>query len=295
MQTYLDCIPCFFRQGLAESRLEGANEAEQKLLIDRIAMLIPELPVHATPPEMALTVHRLIREIINNSDPFKEIKKKCNDEALALYPVFKKRMEESENPLLTAVELSIAGNIIDYGANTDLDLQRELDTLLEQEESRIGKESERLFAFSAFRDAVEKGKQVLIIGDNAGEIVFDRFLIQAIKSINKEAAVTYAVRKEPIINDVTMEDAFYAGIDKEAEIVSSGCPAPGTILSLCSPEFLTLFKNADIVISKGQGNFEGLSDEDREIFFLFRAKCQVIAREVEGDVGDFILYHGKEK
>ena len=293
MQTYLDCIPCFFRMGLAESRLEGASQQEQKHVIDRIALLIPELPETAPPPEMALTVHTLIREIIKNPDPYKEIKKRCNDEALKVFPFFKKQIEESDDPLLKAVELSIAGNIIDYGANSDLDLLKEMDLLLQQEENRIAEESDELFAFPAFRDAAEKGKTILIVGDNAGEIVFDRFLIQAIRALNTHASILYAVRDKPIINDITMEDALYVGIDKDAEIISSGCPAPGTILPYCSAEFLQIFRAADMVISKGQGNYEGLSDADREIFFLLRAKCTVIAREVGGTIGDFVLYQKK--
>lgn len=293
MQTYLDCIPCFFRMGLAESRLEGADESEQKYVVDRIARLIPELPETAPPPEMALTVHTLIREIIKSPDPYKEIKKRCNDEAMKVFPFFNKRIQESDNPLLKAVELSIAGNIIDYGANSELDLRKEMDILLEQEESRIEEESDALFSFSAFKDAIEKGKKILIIGDNAGEIVFDRFLIQAIRALNAHASILYAVRDKPIINDITMEDALYVGIDKDAEVLSSGCPAPGTILPYCSEEFLQIFREADVVISKGQGNYEGLSDADREIFFLLRAKCHVIARDVGGAVGDFILYQKK--
>lgn len=293
MQTYLDCIPCFFRMGLAEARLEGASEKEQKYLVDRIAQLIPDLPETAAPPEMALTVHTLIRKIVKSPDPYKEIKKRCNDEALTVYPFFKKRIEESGNPLLKAVELSIAGNIIDYGANTELDLQKEMSLLLEQEETRIANESDALFAFSAFKDAVEQAEKILIIGDNAGEIVFDRFLIQAIRSININTSVFYAVREKPIINDVTMEDALYVGINDDAEIISSGCPAPGTLLPYCGSEFLQIFREAGVVISKGQGNFEGLSDADREIFFLLRAKCTVIAREVGGSVGDFILFQKK--
>jgi len=279
--------------GLAESRLEGASQQEQKHVIDRIALLIPELPETAPPPEMALTVHTLIREIIKNPDPYKEIKKRCNDEALKVFPFFKKQIEESDDPLLKAVELSIAGNIIDYGANSDLDLLKEMDLLLQQEENRIAEESDELFAFPAFRDAAEKGKTILIVGDNAGEIVFDRFLIQAIRALNTHASILYAVRDKPIINDITMEDALYVGIDKDAEIISSGCPAPGTILPYCSAEFLQIFRAADMVISKGQGNYEGLSDADREIFFLLRAKCTVIAREVGGTIGDFVLYQKK--
>ena len=295
MQTYLDCIPCFFRQGLTESRLVGSDEADQKRVLNKIAELIPNLPLHATPPEMALTVHELIVEVIKEEDPYKEIKKMCNDEALALFSELKKRVDNAANPLLRAVELSIAGNIIDYGANADLDLQKELDLLIKQEEDRIKNESTGIFAFPEFKDAVIKGKTILIIGDNAGEIVFDRFLMQAIQSINKEASIIYAVREKAILNDATREDALYAGINNEAEIISSGCPAPGTIISLCSEEFCTIFNDSDVIISKGQGNFEGLSDVQQEIFFLFRAKCQVIAREINGKVGDFVLYHKRRQ
>jgi len=130
------------------------------------------------------------------------------------------------------------------------------------------------------------------LGDNAGETVFDRILIEEIRQIDKNKKIYYAVKAQPIINDALFEDARVCGIDSSAEIISSGSDAPGTILEICSKEFLDIYKQADMVISKGQGNFEALSCPGRSVFYLFMAKCSVIARYVGCDIGDIILrYH----
>ena len=125
----------------------------------------------------------------------------------------------------------------------------------------------------------------MYIADNAGEIVFDRVLIEQFK--NKKSI--FAVRSGPIINDALVEDAIACGIYKCARIISSGCDAPGTILRFCNKKFLKIYRDADLIISKGQGNFEALADEKRPIFFLFRAKCPVVAKHLNCKLGDVIL------
>ena len=129
----------------------------------------------------------------------------------------------------------------------------------------------------------------LYLGDNAGESVFDKLLIE---TINKP--VFYATREVPVINDVIIDDAIASGLNSVAEIISSGSPAPGIILPLCSDEFLSVFQKADMIISKGQGNYEGLSDADRNIFFLLKAKCPVIAKDLNVNVNDIILKHKRQ-
>ena len=133
------------------------------------------------------------------------------------------------------------------------------------------------------------------MADNAGETVFDRILIEEIKKGDSNKEIIYAVKESPAINDALIEDAYYCGIDRIAKVISSGSDAPGTVLSLCSKKFLKLYRNADMIISKGQGNFEALSNAKRPIFFMFMAKCPVIAREVNCKIGDVILLYHKVK
>jgi uncharacterized protein with ATP-grasp and redox domains len=293
MHTYLDCIPCLFKQGLSAARFSGADESVQRRVLEAIAGKIPELSLKRSPPEVALSIHNVIKEEIGSRDPYYIIKKRSNAEAMHLYPALEEKVNNSKDPLRMAVELAIAGNLIDYGARTDLDLETELETIFKREESVIDTQEARLFALETFKTALSDAETLLIIGDNAGEIVFDKLLLQVIRNAYPDIGMQYGVREKPVINDVTMEDALDTDLDSFARIVSTGCETPGAVLSLCSPEFVNLFKEADVIISKGQGNFEALSEEGRrtngKLFFLFSVKCPVIAAAVSKLVGDSAL------
>ena len=276
MKSYLDCYPCFFTQAIRTSRMITSDEKKIWQILNEVSLSLPEIHFGATPPEIGREVYRIISKRTGIKDPYRKIKEKCTRQALSLYPELKKLINSSEDRLMTAVRLSIAGNVIDFGANFDFDLKKDVGTILSQDFS--------INHYREFCEALGKARKILYLADNAGETVFDRFLIE---EINKP--VIYVVRAHPIINDATREDALLAGIDKVAEIVSSGCDAPGNILKFCSDEFLKIYRSADLIISKGQGNYEGLSDEDRPIFFLLKAKCHVIARDIGIDEGSIVL------
>ncbi|MCK4420408.1 DUF89 family protein [candidate division WOR-3 bacterium] len=267
MKTYLDCIPCFFKQGLLAARIAKLNKEDQKRVLDEIARIIPEIPLNASPPEIALDVYKAIRESSGLDDPFKEIKEKYIELALQLYPELREIVDNADDSLLAAVRVAIAGNIIDFGVGNEFDIEETLKETMVDEFA--------ILDYEPFRDSVKKAKNILYIGDNAGETVFDRLLIEQI-----EGDVVFAVRDVPVINDALKEDAERSGVDKVARIISSGSDAPGAILSRCNEEFLSMFWNFDLVIAKGQGNYETLSDVDREIFFLLKAKCPVISSDI---------------
>ncbi|MFC1755520.1 DUF89 domain-containing protein [Thermoproteota archaeon] len=294
MKTYLDCIPCFFEMALQGSRIANTDEKTQKLILDQIAEVIPTLSLESTPPEMGRIINRIICKATHKNDAYYEIKQKSNKIALAIYHHLKMKVAHSKDRLLIAVKLAIAGNIIDYGVNADLDLDLELNKILKQEESMLEKEDKCFFDFTRFRSKIIKAIHILYLGDNAGEIVFDKLLIEEIKSANPKATITFAVRGKPVINDALIEDALFCGLDKLAKVISSGSDAPGTILSLCTDDFLKEFTIADLIISKGQGNFEGLSNvSDRPIFFLLIAKCPVIAKDIGCELGGVNLLYQK--
>ncbi len=206
-----------------------------------------------------------------------KILKRTNiDEALSLYPELKQIIQNSEDSLLTAIRIAIAGNVIDLGVNKEFNLVDDLKKILKQD-----------FAFcdyEEFKNQLSNAKSILYLGDNAGESVFDKLLIEEIGK-----PVTYVVREIPVINDCIIEDAVASGLDKVAEIISSGSTAPATILNLCNPDFLEKFQNADLVISKGQGNYEGLSQVNRSVFFMLKAKCPIIAHNLEVKENDIVL------
>ena len=297
MKTYLECIPCFFKQALEAARLSGANNKTQKRILDAVALSMPKFPLSSSPPEMARVIHGIVKRIIAKDDPYAEIKEKSNKLALKVYPRLKEKITRSHDRLLTAIELAIAGNIIDYGVKSSLNVKKELDKILDKENEAIREEGKSIFNYKWFKGALKKARSILYLADNSGEVVFDRILIEEMKEKNRKVDIIYVVKEKQVINDALVEDARVAEIQKYAKIISSGIDAPGTVLSLCSKEFLKEYRYADMIISKGQGNFEALSDSKRPIFFLFMAKCQVIAKDVGCKVGDVILsYHsGKDR
>jgi uncharacterized protein with ATP-grasp and redox domains len=289
MRTYLECIPCFVRQTLQTGRVCGLNEQQIKKLLDDVGCSLKHIDLADSPPEMARKLQPVITAAVGKDDPFDEIKRKSNQAASAYYDEVKSRIQASDDKLKTALEVAIAGNIIDYGAVADLDIAHELQELMDREEQQIAHENHDLFAYDELVRALENGKKLLYIGDNAGEIVFDKACIETIGSLYEHLEITFVTRGTPILNDVVLSDALEVGMDKAARVISSGSDAPGLILERCSQEFLEEFEHADVIISKGQGNFEALSDVTGPIFFLFVAKCDVIARELSCSLRDIIL------
>jgi len=276
MKTYFDCFPCFLNQALRAARIATDDEKKIKNVIDEVGVMLRDIPLESTPPETGRLIYQKVGEITGNGDPYREIKSETTKKALSFYSDLKRQVEKSDNRLLTAIRIAIAGNIIDYGANWGFDINVEVAEVLEKD-----------FAISdhgSFKDSLDGAHEILYIGDNAGECVFDRILIEEMKK-----PVIYVVRDVPIINDATYEDAVQAGIDKVATILSSGTDAPGTILKTCSVEFKNVYEKSKFIISKGQGNYEALSNERRPIFFLLKAKCHVIADDLGISKGDIVL------
>ena len=277
MKTYLECIPCFMQQALRASRMSTESTKQQKYILDEVAKIIPDFSLKYTPAEYGSEVYKIIKKVTGVADPYKQIKEDSIKDAKKLTPYLKDIISKSDNRLLTAVRIAIAGNIIDFGVNEPFSLKGDIEKILVQDFA--------ISDFNYFKSAVRKAKNILYIGDNAGESVFDKLLIEEMPNKN----ITYVVREIPIINDSTYEDAINSDLDEVATIISSGVTAPGTILSQCNKKFLKLFETSDLVISKGQGNYEGLSDVKRPLFFLLKAKCEVIAKDLNVKKNDIIL------
>ena len=279
MKTYLDCIPCFFNQAIRTSRLVTTDEKLIKKVLDILGEVVKDIPMDNSPPETGRVVYRIIKEIIKNDDPYKEIKRKSTEQALKLYPEVKEFIQKSSDPLLSSIKAAIGGNIIDFGVNKTFNIKKEL--------KNIFKIDFAINDYKIFLKLLKKTDKILYIGDNAGETVFDKILIEELNKLNKK--VIYVVRGKPIINDVIYEDAIQAGIDKLAEIVNSGTDAPGSVLRTCSKEFNELFNSSNFIVSKGQGNYEALSEENKPIFFLLKVKCHIIARDIKVKEKEIVL------
>ncbi len=285
-----DCVPCFVKQALGAARLAGADRGQLKEVLSRLGGMIPGFSFDVSPPQLSRDMYRMVMEVTENDDPFRAIKEKSNRIALSRYEMIRQKVFSSADPLRTAVDLSIAGNIIDFGVRKSFDIDRELTNLMREGSSVSHLDSKPIYFYPEFRDALQRAETLLVLGDNAGEVVLDRILLEVITDLYPRMRVTYAVKERPVINDALVEDALLAGLDKVAEVISSGSDAPGTILSMCTPAFVRLFRDSDMVISKGQGNFETLTQEDRcPVFFLFMAKCAVVAKYLECELGDVIL------
>ncbi len=284
MKTYFDCFPCFVRQVLDSVRMTTADERIQEKVLRESMRLVSEMDLWQSPPVIGQQIHRLVRELVGIEDPYRKIKKQFNEIALKLYPKLRKFIFESEDMLAMAIRLAIAGNIIDFGLNSTLQ-----ETELEETISQCLSDKFEDMQLELFRSAVNDAKDILYLADNAGEIIFDRLLIEQLP-IEK---VTVVVKGKPIINDATMEDAVLAGLPKIVEVIDNGSDGPGTILESCSNTFRCRFENADLIIAKGQGNYETLSNVDKNIFFILKAKCPVIARDIGCKVGEMIFQKTK--
>jgi uncharacterized protein with ATP-grasp and redox domains len=277
VKTYLDCYACLLRQALSAARMVTDDESAQQDVMTETLGLLQQLSPGATPPEIAFEVHRIVRERLGDSDPYRAAKAEGTRLALDLYPRLKDLVARSEDPLDTAVRLSIAGNIIDFGISDDVpDLWSTVE--------RVMAAPLAIDDLPVLRAELDAADHVLYLGDNAGETVFDRVLIEHLTP-----PVVYAVKGGPVLNDATLEDALAAGLDTCSTIIDNGSAAPGTILDLCSPEFREVFDKAPLIIAKGQGNYETLSEAGPRVFCLLQAKCSVIAADLVAPVGGAIV------
>lgn len=279
MKMSLDCIPCFIRQALEASRMISDDPALHEKIMRETLQWACEVDLNEPAPTIGQRIHRRLREITGSPDPYRQHKDHQNKMALSMLPKLRKLILSADNPIDIALRVAIAGNVIDMGIPgniTNRQAWKSIENALS--EPLIGNQSE-------FIAALSKAKNILYLADNAGEIAFDRLLIEQLDP----KRVTVVVRGGPAINDATILDARAVGMHELTEIIDNGSDAPGTLLADCNPQFLKHFKEADIIIAKGQGNFETLSEEPGNIFFLFKAKCRVIAEHAAVKIGSHVI------
>lgn len=266
-------------QALEAIRLVTDDPETQTDLLRQVLSDLATIDLLQTPPVMGRHIHRLVREVAG-CDPYVELKARCNAMAAKALPETRRLVENAEDPFEMAVRFAMAGNNIDAGMRKEINEQ-----MLDEALAQVAKTTIDHSAVKALRQAVERAGDILFLGDNCGEIYFDKLLLEQMPL----AKVTYVVRGGPIINDATMADAEEAGLTDMVTVVDNGSDGPGTILEDCSEAFMRRYEAADLIIAKGQGNFETLSEEPRNIFFLLRAKCPVIAAHVGCPQGAFVV------
>lgn len=277
LKVAYDCIPCAIGSLITLFNRGLIPEEQQEKAIRALLKYFSDVNFNQSPPALGREMHRIIRKILNDPDPYQEIKKEFNSLMLKYYPDLKAQVTTAADPFLLALRLAIAGNIIDFGPNHSFNVHN---TLRQAKSVKLAVDHSQ-----QLRTAIKNASMLFYIADNAGEIVMDRLFLETIKHSN----VYFAVRGAPIINDVTIADAQQTGIDKIATIISNGDDAPGTILKNISPQFREIFNSADLIISKGQGNYEGLSGCNKNIYFLLMAKCDHVANHLGVRKGDFLV------
>jgi hypothetical protein len=278
MKTVLDCIPCFARQALEAARLVTDDPLIHERIMRSFLQEAANVNLSQCPPAVSRNLHRMLRQLTGVVDPYREVKDRFNRMALDMMPELLMEVENSPDSLYTALRLAISGNVIDLGVKGGIGEGEVRSAILNTLNESFHGEIEDV------RNAISIAQNILYLADNAGEIVFDRLLIERMPMDR----VTLAVRGAPILNDATRIDAEAAGLCNLVEVIDNGSDAPGTILADCSSNFRRRFDEADLIIAKGQGNFETLSEENANIYFLFKTKCPVIAVHVNLPVGTHV-------
>jgi uncharacterized protein with ATP-grasp and redox domains len=218
-----------------------------------------------------------VTEQFGVEDLYAEERRRTNRLMLELEPSLRRLITSSPDPLRTALRLAAAANLIDFGVYEDVDIN-----------GMLNKATGIRFAIDHTEELAEdlrRSERLLYLVDNSGEIVADKLLLEAIG----HAEAWAGVRGAPMLNDATLDDAEEVGLGAAAHVISNGSRRLGTVLEDCSGEFRRCFDEADVIIAKGQANFESLEHVDRAIYFIMTAKCELVARQLGVGLGDVVV------
>jgi len=285
MKATFDCIPCLIRQAIETTRVSATDEQLRKQVINETLKHLQNVDVqHLSPPELGRQILDIIYRMTGNKDPYREIKFKLNTFFLEQYSNFKRLVYLNEDPVLLSAKLAVSGNILDFDSKNEMErIQIIID--------KTHKQQFTINHYSDFLNDLTHAKNVLYLTDNAGEIVFDKLFIEVLKRFypEREHNFTVVVRGAPVINDATLEDARLINLHKVAAVIDNGDRAPATILNYVSEKMKRYYDKADLVISKGQGNFETLHEENKLIYFMLKVKCPVISSVLQVPEGSLIF------
>ena len=283
MKISRECYLCIYTQTLNLTKRLKLDENKASEILRGVAKILSKYSLNITPPEIAAEVYDFISEATGIKDPFYKEKKEAINEALKFKQILEEKLKNSENALFDACKIAVAGNVIDLGVNQTYDLDKEIENIFDIEFKHND--------FNEFQNKLKSAKSIVYLGDNAGENVFDEILIKQLrKYVGK---IYFFTRGKPIINDITVNDLKNLEIFDLAEVIDSGVDTPGFHINRANENAKKLFFDADLVIAKGMGNFECLFGEcGREVFYLFKVKCEVVARACQSDVGDYVLLKG---
>ncbi|WP_292658088.1 DUF89 domain-containing protein [Nitratifractor sp.] len=276
-----DCLACLYNQMLRLSKAMHCDDACATKIMEESAARIARLRMDQTPPEAAAILYPEAAAVKGAADPYAELKALSTQRAASLIPGARQAVTAAKEPLDAALRAAVAGNVIDYATQVAFGLEEEIRTIFEVPFSIDHKER--------FLGKLRWARNLLVIGDNVGEHLFDKLMMETFRQYLPELEIRYMVRGRPIINDVTFKEAKEAGIGDVARIVDSGVDTPGFLLERASDEGRRAYEEADLILAKGMGNYECMESwADERVMFLLKIKCDVVARKLGKKIGDLI-------
>ncbi|MFX1571555.1 MAG: DUF89 domain-containing protein [Promethearchaeota archaeon] len=287
MKLEPECVGCLFNQISNGLRLLKPNISRKSVLEaqKKFIKTLRDIDIaNKAAPALGKVVYSIVAEVVGEQDPYQALKQKYNDLALEYYDEIRSIVENSDDPLLEAIFVAALGNTIDFASQHKIDLISDI--------KNFKKEDFVINDYISFKESLEKTNHLLIIGDNSGEIVFDKVLITTLIRIYPELQIIYSVREEPVVNDATIEDAKYIGLTDLVPVIESG-PIPGVDMTTSPKEFKRHFyRKGGLILSKGQGNFEclyGMEIPDKDVYYLLKVKCTLMERIFKAKIGDLIF------
>ena len=284
MNIHSCCLTCLLGQiERAYKKLKPKSPNEEIVRVQKKAMEnLSQLKQTAMPYYSQVLYHTLNQEM-GVEDPYHQIKKIYNEKALNLVPQLHRKIEESDQPLQTAISIAIMGNTVDFGTPHQIDLEADV--------SNFHINQLEINHFTSLEKTLLSADTVLIIADNCGECVFDMILLEYLSLQYPKKNLYYAVRSGPVINDCTKADVAELNLDRYCTVIESSA-SPGVIIQQATKKFQSIFNTADLILSKGQGNFEALDNIEPphgRLYFLLKAKCEFVASLLEVSLGALIL------
>lgn len=273
MKLHDKCLPCVINQVIKVANITGITKKEE--LLREVFTYLSKMNFDETTPEIIGEIFDMIKRHTKNPDPYKETRNYYNTLFMELLPEFERKIDQAENSFMLAVRYAIVGNIIDFNPIHNTLLEDIYDCFDNMEQLELAIDDS-----SALMKDISNAGTLLYLGDNCGEICMDKILLKKIKELNPNVKLFFGVRGKPVVNDSISDDAYSVGIDEYAEIIDNGDGSLGTVLNRTSPAFKEVYNKADVVIAKGQANYECLSEEDKNIYFLLMTKCDVIAKDI---------------
>ncbi len=286
MKLHLECVPCYIRQTLDAAKMATNNKKIHEKVLRESLIIASRFDPENYGFVLQAEIKKVLEKLLPKVDPYRKVKNKYNKMVLALEDDLKKIIENSNDRFETSLRISLAGNIIDFGPASPLNRKILMDAIKKSLSQKLDDKKVELL-----KENISRAEKILFIGDNAGEIVLDKIFIQYLPA----EKIKYAVRGGPAINDATIEDAEMVRMQDYVRVITTGLDMPAAILPFCSQAFREEYEKSDFIISKGQGNYEALCDEDKNIFFLLKIKCPIVAETFREDyeVGDIVIYNRK--